>query len=92
MNIKFGNIDLEEWFFDKSYWGWCRDGAESENQFIMVEVHYSDCYKGWIVEFYGALDYLSSVYCGPESFHTARQAKDFVDNFLIRMNKLRAFI
>ena len=92
MNIQFGNIVLEEWFLDKHYLRWCRDGVESENQFIMVEVLYSDCYKRWVVAFYGALGYLSSVYCGPESFHTARQSKDFVDNFLIRMNNLRAFI
>ena len=88
MIIKIGNIVIEDWVYDG--WDYCRP---------LVSPRYV---QHGIVIYYHSVVYFSKIfpfknewerfYDQSKAFDSIEEAKSAVDNFLIKMSKLAAFI
>ena len=90
MEIKFGNLVLCDWNhmgdrFSSSNWRYYR-GDDGKTNVRIYSIN-SELY----VYFQGRLQFLSDIF-GERSFASEDEAKQQVDDFLIRMSKLKASI
>ena len=66
---------------------WARDTYESVIE--SIEIH--DFGNGFYPSFYRNFACLTNIYSGPEYFADLDEAKEYIDEFLIRVSKLKAF-
>ena len=99
MNIKFGKIELEEWVKPCvngiQYHTWHRfvPGivfTGNSHQLDCVFINY-DVTQKWFPEFRGSLECLARLY-QPKVFESEVEAKDYIDNFIIRIGGLTLFL
>ena len=92
MKISIGNILLTDWIYgswDKSYF---RTTDPSVVPFkCMGSVVVSNNLQSYCPRFTSDLEFLADIF-GERSFASEDEAKQQVDDFLIRMSKLKAFL
>jgi hypothetical protein len=94
MEIKFGDIVLKGWngitgrnpYYRRIF---CREIDHDHKCVIIGEK--SNCENSWCAMFYYELDFLND-FCDECIIGMAEEAMQQVDDFLIRMSKLTAFI
>ena len=89
--IKIGRFELRDWLLSCGGFFLTRQSIENGTfcEHIVELVNRSDGL--WYPKFYGDLYILQSIYHGPESFKRTEEAKQYIDEFLIRANKMKAF-
>jgi hypothetical protein len=89
MIIKFGdNRSLGEWYM-RTWTRWSRDDVGIPAHGIDIRGSSGSLYS---VSFYGGIYFdIQDLYSGPQFFLSLEEAKQYVDEFLVRISKLRMF-
>lgn len=92
MKLKFGNLELKDWY--EGGRGWIRTSNFNGAGALMIYKRSIDPPDLWIPLFISGLDYLQDIFEEkyPRLIGTDEEAKLVVDNFLIRMSGLIAFL
>jgi hypothetical protein len=88
--IKFGNINILDWdYFSKRDRILLRNSNEGFTVVLIVDDDFDDI---WHICFYDKLQFLNNIIPDKCLVGTEDDIKKQVDDFLIRMNKLKAFL
>ena len=86
MRIKICNVILEDWgLFAGNIWS----RYTSIDCMNSIELHKRK--NGWETAFYRDFMCLESIFSGPKYFSNVDEGKQFIDEWLLRISKLKAF-
>jgi hypothetical protein len=96
--MKFGKIKFMDWHHESSHkWIRYEDNFPALSTIHIVKIYgrYTEGYA-WYPEFHGEMNFMNEIYAYTTGFKEFKyngenEAKKYVDDFLIRMDKLKVF-
>jgi hypothetical protein len=93
MIIKVGKFTIKDWELDYDGLSWRRDNIVRGKHYDHISIdRVGRPEEEYFVMFWGDLFFLEALYNISQRFNSIGSAKESVDNFLIRINKLTVFL
>jgi hypothetical protein len=90
MDIEILGLVLREWKYSYCNIEWSRSDINGANVRLWLIIDQFSHMK-WKLGFSSEFWPIQEIYNGQDIFNTSEEAKEYIDNWLIRINKLKAF-
>lgn len=99
MKIKFGKFELQDWSHSLLFGcgpnnvtveSWYRKSYDLDKESASVYLYVTKDFNTWNVKYWNAIDFLNK-FTNPQVIGTLEEATNYIDNFIVKMNRYSTF-